>query len=204
MRFCAFKPYLLCSAAIVPEYAIHQTNGHATSEVVSTKVDADAIIRHIFWAIDGGIFHWICIEWQIFHKFACLKSSQTLIQYNQGVSEGYCAMSYIISNPHSRTIWSSKGFRIHPHTAEKTTRFLFRGTFGHTVYLTTTKFNYPTYSTDILIIRIRGGSHFPFVLVNCINPWVTVSEVLGFLLSFYDKLRRNLLTVIPSKSSHKQ
>ena len=42
-------------------------------------------------------------------------------------------MSYIISNPHSRTIWSSKGFRIHPHTAEKTTRFLFRGTFGHTV-----------------------------------------------------------------------
>ena len=57
----------------------------------------------------------------------------TLAHCNQGVPEGYCAMSYIISNPHLRTIWSSKGFRIHPHTAEKTTRFLFRGTFGHTV-----------------------------------------------------------------------
>ena len=56
-----------------------------------------------------------------------------MIHCNQGVPEGYCAMSYIISNPHSRTIWSSKGFRIHRHRAEKTTRFLFRGTFGHTV-----------------------------------------------------------------------
>ena len=57
----------------------------------------------------------------------------TLTHCNQGVPEGYCAISYIISNPHSRTIWSSKGFEIHPFIAEKTTIFLFRGTFGHTV-----------------------------------------------------------------------
>ena len=48
-------------------------------------------------------------------------------------------MSYIISNPHSRTIWSSKVFRIHPFIAEKSTRFLFKGTFGHTVHLHTTR-----------------------------------------------------------------
>ena len=61
------------------------------------------------------------------------KWSLILTNYKWDISEDYYAMSYIISNPHSRTIWSWKGFRIHPHTAEKTTRFLFRGTFGHTV-----------------------------------------------------------------------
>ena len=92
----------------------------------------------------GHIFFYIIaiVLWISNMMRACLWTLQfwkinfqglTLTHCIQGVPKGYCAMSYIISNPHSRTIWSSKSFRIHPLTAEKTTRFLFRGTFGHTV-----------------------------------------------------------------------
>ena len=42
-------------------------------------------------------------------------------------------MSCIISNPHLWTIWSSKGFGIHPHTAEKRPTLLVYRTFGHPV-----------------------------------------------------------------------
>ena len=46
-------------------------------------------------------------------------TSLTLTNSNQGASEGYCVMSYKISNPHWWTIWSSKGFAIRPGIAEK-------------------------------------------------------------------------------------
>ena len=42
-----------------------------------------------------------------------------LIQYTQGVYQGYHGMSYIKSNPHQWTIWSSKGFAICPLIVEK-------------------------------------------------------------------------------------
>ena len=39
--------------------------------------------------------------------------------YNQGVSEGYLAMLYVISNPPMVAIWSSKGILVDPCIAEK-------------------------------------------------------------------------------------
>ena len=46
---------------------------------------------------------------------------------------GNHGMSYIISNLPKVATWRSKGFRIRPLIAEKTTKLLFRGTFGHGV-----------------------------------------------------------------------
>ena len=42
-------------------------------------------------------------------------------------------MSYIISNLPKVATWRSKGFRIGPLIAEKSTTLLFTGTLGHTV-----------------------------------------------------------------------
>ena len=61
------------------------------------------------------------------------KLSLILTNYNWDLSEDYYAMSYIISNPHLWTIWSSKCFGIHPHTAQKIPTLLVYRTFGHPV-----------------------------------------------------------------------
>ena len=121
------------------------------------------LLEMFFWAGDIAC-HEKCPEWWTFHKFQCWKSTLTLTHYDQGVSEGYCAMSYIISNPHSRTIWSSKGFRIHPHTAEKTTRFLFRGTFGHTVLGASNKW------CQLNFLDFGFLTHSPLAVPNSSNP----------------------------------
>ena len=53
--------------------------------------------------------------------------------YNKGHLVGNHGMSYIISNLPKVATWRSKGFRIRPLIAEKSTTLLLSGTFGHTV-----------------------------------------------------------------------
>ena len=55
------------------------------------------------------------------------------MHHNNGPLVGYHGMSYIISNLPKVATWRSKGLRIRPLIAEKTTTLLFRGTFGHGV-----------------------------------------------------------------------
>ena len=55
------------------------------------------------------------------------------MQYDYGHLVGYHGMLYIISNLPKVATWRSKGFRIGPHIAEKSTTLLFTGTLGHTV-----------------------------------------------------------------------
>ena len=52
---------------------------------------------------------------------------------------GNHGMSYIISNLPKVATWRSKGFRIRPLIAEKSTTLLLSGTFGHTVVSTLTE-----------------------------------------------------------------
>ena len=55
------------------------------------------------------------------------------MQYDYGHLVGYHGMLYIISNLPKVATWRSKGFRIGPLIAEKSTTLLFTGTLGHTV-----------------------------------------------------------------------
>ena len=63
----------------------------------------------------------------------CSKSSLKVIPYNQGNLWNNQTSLYTRSNPPIWATWRSKGFRIHPHLAEKMGTLLFSGTLGHTV-----------------------------------------------------------------------
>ena len=63
----------------------------------------------------------------------CSKSSLKVIPYNQGNLWNNQTSLYTRSNPPIWATWRSKGFRIHPHLAEKMGTLLFWGTLGHTV-----------------------------------------------------------------------
>ena len=57
------------------------------------------------------------------------------MQYDYGHLVGYHGMLYIMSNLPKVATWRSKGFRIGPLIAEKSTTLLFTGTCGHTLGL---------------------------------------------------------------------
>ena len=77
-----------------------------------------ATFTNVILTMSGGVALFPLIKFSTFHRFT-KNISLTLDQYTSDIYDGYHGMSYIISNPHMWTIWSSKGFAIHPCIAEK-------------------------------------------------------------------------------------
>ena len=75
----------------------------------------------------------LVICWRKIVDFPCWKLSLKVIHLTWGQLFGNHGMLYIISNLPKVATWRSKGFRIGPLIAEKSTTLLFTGTLGHTV-----------------------------------------------------------------------
>ena len=71
------------------------------------------------WVRDGSNSDELCLDGGYSRNLLCSKSSLKVIPYNQGQFESNQALSYIKSNLSIWTTRRPKGFRIHPHTAEK-------------------------------------------------------------------------------------
>ena len=87
-------------------------------------------------SFDDYFYEWaLVICWRRIVDFPCWKSSLKVIHLTWGELFGNHGMLYIISNLPKVATWRSKGFRIGPLIAEKSTTLLFTGTLGHTVHM---------------------------------------------------------------------